>query len=173
MTTLYSFVVKRLVLFDIIFLASLYTIRILAGGTATGVPVSEWFLAFSLFFFLSLALVKRFSELAELRKSKVDKAHGRGYLPVDLELISSMGAASGYISILVLALYIHNEKSAELYRYPELIWLLCPLILYWISRVWLLAHRGEMHEDPIVFAIKDKVSYFTGIIALAIMGFAI
>ncbi len=169
----YSLRLKQIVLIDILVLASLYTIRILAGGFAADVRVSEWLLAFSLFFFLSLACIKRFSELFVLRQSNRHEAKGRGYVASDLEQISQFGSASGYISVLVLALYVSGRDVAALYSHPQVLWLTCPLVLYWISRVWLIAHRGKLHDDPIVFAIRDKTSYVVGLIALALMYLAI
>ena len=170
LTLAYSFYLKQIVLLDVLVLALLYSARIAAGAMAITVPLSQWLLAFSMFLFLSLALVKRFSELHELRLSKKPAAKGRGYLSGDLEQLASLGAASGYISALVLALYINSHEVTALYSHPTILWLICPGILYWISRVWLLAHRGKMHQDPIVFAIKDKVSYllaaFIGVIML-------
>lgn len=172
LTTIYSFWLKRLTVIDIILLAGLYTIRILAGGEAAGVPVSQWLLGFSMFFFLSLACVKRYSELLGSKKKNVVAIDGRGYRVADLELLSSFGSASGYISVMVLALYINSNDVQVLYHTPNLLWLICPLLLFWISRVWLLAHRDEMHDDPIVFAIRDGVSYVVGFIAFLILFFA-
>ena len=169
LTLSYSLRLKQIVLIDILVLASLYTIRILAGGFATEVRVSEWLLAFSMFFFLSLACVKRFSELFVLRQSNKHEAKGRGYVASDLEQIAQFGSASGYLSILVLALYVSSKEVANLYAHPGVLWLGCPLLLYWISRVWLIAHRGKLHDDPIVFAIRDRVSYAVGILALMLM----
>lgn len=168
----YSLRIKRIPIFDIVLLASLYTIRLLAGGVATNIVVSPWLLAFSMFFFFSLACVKRYSELFQLRKRSEVNARGRGYVASDLEQVISFGAASGYIAVLVLALYVHSDDVKALYSRPQLLWLVCPLLLYWISRTWLLAGRGELHEDPIVFAITDKVSYVVGILALVVIFFA-
>lgn len=169
LTLSYSLRLKQIVLVDILVLASLYTIRILAGGEATEIRVSEWLLAFSMFFFLSLACVKRFSELFVLRQSNKSEAKGRGYVAADLEQIAQFGSASGYLSILVLALYVSGKEVAALYSHPGVLWLGCPLLLYWISRVWLIAHRGKLHDDPIVFAIRDRVSYIIGAAALLLM----
>jgi len=116
-----------------------------------------------MFIFLSLALVKRYAELREARmKGKSQKTRGRGYYPDDLEMIASLGASSGYLSVMVLALYIQDGSTAVLYHYPQLIWLACPLLLFWITRVWMLTHRGLMHDAPVVFAIKDRVSLCIG-----------
>lgn len=169
----YSMKLKRIVLVDIFILALLYTLRIISGGIAAELVVSAWLKAFSMFFFLSLALVKRFSELLTIEDKENGKASGRGYLASDLEMLASMGTASGYLAALVLALYINNEDVIKLYSNPGALWLICPLILYWTSRVWLLAHRGKMHEDPIVFAITDKTSYFIGALSSLIVYLAV
>jgi 4-hydroxybenzoate polyprenyltransferase len=161
LTLSYSLRLKQIAVLDVVVLAGLYTIRIIAGSAATGVVPSPWLLAFSLFFFFSLAMVKRFSELDGLRQRNGDKVT-RGYYASDREQIASFGSASGYMAVLVLALYINSDAVVILYRQPIVLWLICPLLLYWISRVWLLAHRGEMHDDPVVFAIRDRVSYVVG-----------
>lgn len=160
---IYSLYVKRIVLADVFMLAVLYTTRIIAGAVAIAVPTSQWLLAFSVFLFLSLAFVKRYSELNALRLKDMELAKGRGYLVIDFELLSSLGAASGYLAVLVFALYINSPEVGVLYRAPEYLWLFCLVLLYWISRVWIIAHRGQMHEDPIVFALKDRVSYGVGV----------
>jgi 4-hydroxybenzoate polyprenyltransferase/phosphoserine phosphatase len=158
MTLAYSTLLKRLAMVDVVVLAGLYTARIVAGAAAIQVHLSFWLLAFSMFLFLSLALVKRYAELHAMLKLGVAEPRGRGYMTDDLALISSLGAASGYLAVLVLALYIQDHTTAVLYRTPELIWLACPLLLFWISRMWLEAHRGNMHDDPVVFAARDRVS---------------
>ncbi|MBX7143043.1 MAG: UbiA family prenyltransferase [Oligoflexia bacterium] len=168
-TLAYSLRLKQIVLVDILTLAALYTVRIIAGGAAAGVAVSEWLLAFSMFFFMSLACVKRYSELLILRQHNKQEAKGRGYVASDLEQIGQFGSAAGYLSVLVLALYVNSHDVSALYSRPQVLWLVCPLLLYWISRIWLIAHRGKLHEDPIVFAIHDKVSYVVGLLAVFIM----
>lgn len=173
LTLAYSFKLKQLPILDVLTLAGLYTIRIVAGAAAIAVPVSFWLLAFSLFIFLSLAFIKRFSELKAARlKGHDGLLRGRGYTHQDLELVSSMGAGAGYLSVLVMALYIQDAHTANLYRTPEVIWLACPVLLYWISRAWLIAHRGEMHDDPIVFAIKDRTSWLIGVVFLTVFSLA-
>lgn len=163
LTLAYSFWLKRRMAMDVIVLAMLYTSRIVAGTFAFSTRLTFWMLAFSMFIFLSLALVKRYAELREARmKGKNQKTRGRGYYPDDLEMISSLGAASGYLSVMVLALYIQDAATASMYHYPQLIWLACPLLLFWITRVWMLTHRGLMHDDPVVFAIKDRASLMIG-----------
>ncbi|MGF6900981.1 UbiA family prenyltransferase [Paraburkholderia sp. GAS348] len=158
LTLAYSMFLKRQVMVDVVVLAMLYTIRIVAGTVAIGAHLTFWLLAFSMFIFLSLALVKRYAELHSMMARGLMKTRGRGYIASDLPLISSLGTSSGYLAVLVLALYIQDAKTASLYRHPQVIWLACPLLLYWVSRTWIIAHRGLMHDDPIVFAARDRVS---------------
>jgi 4-hydroxybenzoate polyprenyltransferase/phosphoserine phosphatase len=161
----YSLYLKRRMAIDVISLAMLYTSRIVAGAAALRFPLTFWLLAFSMFIFLSLALVKRYAELHEARRNgRMEKTRGRGYYPDDLEMIASLGAASGYLSVMVLALYIHDDATANLYGHPQIIWLACPLLLFWITRVWMLTHRGLMHDDPVVFAARDKTSLIIGLL---------
>jgi 4-hydroxybenzoate polyprenyltransferase/phosphoserine phosphatase len=168
-TLAYSLYLKQVMVLDVLVLASLYTVRIFGGSLAVGIPTSSWLFTFSMFLFLSLALVKRLSEVRRLRLSHAEAAPGRGYLASDYEQLSSLGVASGYISVLVLALYITSREVTGLYRFPERLWLLCPVMLYWVSRVWLLAHRGQVNEDPLVFALRDKVSYAVGLVAALVV----
>ncbi|MBO9663794.1 UbiA family prenyltransferase [Dokdonella sp.] len=158
LTLAYSLSIKRVAVLDVVALAALYTIRIIAGTVAIGIDASFWLLAFSMFLFLSLAMIKRYTELRGLLADGRSHASGRGYSVEDLPLVQSLGAASGYLSVLVCALYINSTASELLYGRPQVLWLLCPLLLYWISRAWLIAHRGEMHDDPVVFAVTDPVS---------------
>lgn len=173
LTLAYSFKLKRIVMVDVITLATLYTVRIIAGGVVLGLDLTFWLLAFSMFIFLSLALVKRYAELYEARKLGVEKTRGRGYQPSDLELLSSLGASSGYLSVLVLSLYINETSTASMYSHPTLIWLACPLLLYWISRTWMITHRGLMHDDPVVFALKDRASQIIGVLFILVFWLAI
>jgi 4-hydroxybenzoate polyprenyltransferase len=165
LTTAYSLWIKRVVLLDVFVLAGLYTIRLIAGHAATDIVYSSWLLVFSMFIFLSLALVKRYVELAGTEQLK----SGRGYNPGDMEIVASLGTGSGYLAALVLALYVNSQQVVALYQHPNLLLLLCPLLLYWVSRVWLLAHRGQMHDDPVYFAVKDPASYIIGLLVLATM----
>lgn len=165
----YSFHLKQVAVADVIILAALYTIRIFAGATAAQVPLSDWLLVFSLFIFLSLALVKRASELEMLREQQQKSTRGRGYQVGDREIVTSLGSASGYLAVLVLALYITSDDVVALYSHSRRLWGLIPLLLYWISRVWLLTQRGQMHEDPVVFALKDKTSYAVGALTAVVM----
>lgn len=168
-TVLYSFFVKKYVVADVLFLAGLYSIRVFAGGTATGIQISPWLLAFSMFLFLSLAIVKRLSELTLLLRLEKREVAGRGYLSDDLPMLQSMAAASGYLSVLVLALYVNSFDVRVLYHSPELLWLLCPVLLFWISRVMILSQRGMMNDDPVVFALTDRVSLLTGLVGCCII----
>jgi 4-hydroxybenzoate polyprenyltransferase len=160
-TTLYTFWLKQVPLIDVITLGLLYTGRVVAGGAATYVLPSPWILAFSLFFFVSLAFVKRYAELHALRRRE-SSLKTRGYYPSDLELITIFGVASGYMAVLVAALYINGDYAVGIYRHPAILWLICPLLLYWVSRMWMLAHRGEMNEDPVLFAVRDPASWVLG-----------
>lgn len=156
MTLGYSFFFKRTLLFDVIVLAALYTSRIVAGSAALDIPRSPWLLAFSVFVFFSLALVKRYVELGQVKDVTMELSErARGYRQVDRETLAQFGIASGLMSVLVLALYIDSDRVRELYAYPEVIWLLCPLMLYLITRIWVLARRDEMSADPVLFAIRD------------------
>lgn len=166
-TTAYSIHLKRRVLVDIALLAGLYTIRLLAGGAATGIPLSVWLLAFSIFLFFSLAAVKRQAELVDSSRSGKLGASGRGYRVEDLPILSMMAVAAGYVSVLVLALYINSPAVARLYASPPALWGICGLLLYWVSRMVLVTHRGEMHDDPIVYAARDPVSRACFVLILA------
>ena len=166
-TLAYSLKLKRLMAVDVIVLAMLYTARIIAGVAAFSLTLTFWILAFSMFIFLSLAMVKRYAELRDARVREVTTlARGRGYYPGDLDMIASLGASSGYLAVMVLALYIQDVKTTELYVTPHVIWLACPLLLFWVTRVWMLTHRGEMNEDPVVFAIRDRISQMIGAVFL-------
>lgn len=164
----YSLRFKSIVLFDVLVLAGLYTMRVIAGGAATEVTPSFWLLAFSMSIFLSLALVKRYTELLVMQDTGQEKNHARGYQTGDLNVLMSLGTASGYMAIVVLAFYINSIDIRKLYAYPELFWLLCPLLLYWISRLWLGASRNKIHDDPLVFALRDRVSQYVVLISAAI-----
>lgn len=160
LTLSYSFALKRLMVLDVMVLGVLYAIRLVAGATAVAVPLSFWLLAFSMSLFFSLALLKRYSELIALRRQGVLKrTRGRGYHVEDIEMLASLGSASGYGAVLVLALYINSTTTSVLYHEPRYIWLACPALLYWLTRAWMLAHRGQMHDDPVVFAARDKASW--------------
>lgn len=169
----YSLKLKRLLLVDAVALAGLYTLRIIAGAGAVTVALSFWLLLFSVFLFLSLAFVKRYAELDALRRQQKLQALGRGYRVEDLAVLQSFGTAAGYLSVLVLALYINSPEIQSLYSRPKAIWMLCVLMLYWISRVWMTAHRGSMHDDPVVYALRDRVSLGIGLLAAITIAVAI
>ncbi len=163
-TLAYTFFLKSKVIVDCIALGGLYTLRVIAGSAAATLPLSFWFLAFSLFLFLSLAFLKRFSELRTLVQAGREDSRGRGYLASDLPIVQSMGIASGFASVLVLALYINGDTVLRLYSRPEWLWLTVPVHLYWVSRMWMQAQRGNMHDDPVLFALKDRYSVFCGVL---------
>lgn len=166
-TTFYSWRLKQIALLDVMTLAGLYAIRILAGTAAYGVETSPWLLAFSIFIFFSLAVVKRYAELHEVSKEDPTElqARGRGYFASDIPLLAAFGASSGCVSVLVLALYINSEKVVQFYKNPEALWLLCPLLLYWIARIWLLASRGQLSDDPLEFSVRDPQTWLIGLLS--------
>ena len=159
-TLAYSLYLKRQLIIDICLLAGLYTLRIVAGSAATDIPLSVWLLAFSVFFFFSLAALKRQAELVDGVAAGKVTAHGRGYHVGDLPIVSSMAIASGYLSVLVMAFYLNSPAVRQLYDYPAALWGTCLVLLYWISRMVMKTHRGKMHDDPVVFAVTDNVSRF-------------
>jgi len=159
LTLSYSLYFKRVVLLDVILLGALYTVRIVAGAAAIDVEISSWLLAFSMFVFFSIALVKRSSEILILKKISGQRVEGRDYRLTDYPTLKAMGIATGYLSVLVLALYIDSAAVTEIYTNPTRLWLLCPLMLYWISRLWIKTARGEMHDDPLMFSLRDQVSW--------------
>jgi 4-hydroxybenzoate polyprenyltransferase len=163
----YSLSLKKEVLLDVFTLASLYTLRIIEGGLAAAVPLSVWLLAFSMFLFLSLAFIKRYAELVIMRSVDGDQAKARSYEPSDADLLVSKGTASGYAAVLVLSLYIGSGAVKVLYSTHAVLWLVCPLLLYWISYLWLVAHRGKMHHDPLIFAVRDRTSRILILLMLA------
>jgi len=172
-TTAYTYILRKYWILDVVTLAILYTIRIIAGGIATGLELTFWILAFSMFIFFSLAMVKRYAELLQMNSHGLeDSIFGRGYMKTDSNMIASMGSSSGYIAVAVLALYINDLSSSVLYKHPEVIWAACPVMLYWVTRIWMLAQRGMIHNDPLVFAINDTGSIIVGIVILSIFWMA-
>jgi 4-hydroxybenzoate polyprenyltransferase len=165
-TVLYSTVLKSKLMLDVVVLAWLYTHRVLAGGIATGIPISAWLLAFSMFIFVSLAFAKRYIELRQT--SKGGQLKSRGYHTQDLEMVGSMGTAAGYIAVLVFCLYIDSPMVTDRYRSPMLLWFVCPILIYWISRIWFLSHRGLMQDDPVKFALTDRRSWVCGVLVTVI-----
>lgn len=174
LTTAYTAALKRMLLIDVLALAGLYTVRVIAGAAATQIEVSFWLLAFSVFFFLSLALVKRYVELDTTAETDKAKISGRGYRVTDRQVLAESGIAATFSSVLVLALYIDSDQVKMLYERPYLIWLLCPIVLYLSLRIWVLARRGEMHEDPVVFILSDwrsQVMVLAGALLVAAAAF--
>ena len=163
LTIAYSRSLKRIMALDTIVLAGLYTVRIIGGAYACALVPTFWILAFSMFLFLSLAMLKRYAELlGAYTNGETAQTKGRGYVPSDLGIVANLGIAAGYLSVLVLALYIQDVRTVQMYHASELIWLACPLLLFWISRIWMITHRGLMDDDPVLFAIKDRVSLLIG-----------
>ncbi len=159
LTMLYSLYLKKVALLDVFVLSSFYSFRILAGALISATPLSQWFLAFSMFFFLSLAMAKRYSELLHANDLVASGKSGRGYHVQDRELLLSFGVGSSFASVVILSLYVQSQDVRVLYLSPECLLFLCPIVLYWLGRTWLLAHRGELKEDPVTLAIRDRVSY--------------
>ena len=164
----YSLFLKSTVLLDTLMLACLYTLRIVAGAAAANVPLSFWMLLLSIFLFLSLACVKRYAELDGLRRRDQLQAADCGYEVRDLPILQNLGCSSGYLSVLVLALYVNSPDVEALYRHPRIICALCLLLLFGISRIWMMAQRGAMRDDPVIFALKDGPSIGIGCLAVLI-----
>jgi len=167
-TLAYSLYLKRIALVDVLVLSGLYTLRLQAGSAATQTPISHWLAGFSVFLFLSLAIVKRFAELENLRASNSPPKNGRGYLVADIEQLRSFGTSSAYAAVVVFSIYISSQSVMTLYRQPSLLWLMVPLMLLWLSRVWLLASRGQLNEDPVVFALTDWMSLLIGVAVVVV-----
>ena len=169
LTTAYTFWLKRRMLIDVMVLAGLYTGRIIAGAVAVNVPLTLWLLAFSMFLFLSLAFVKRYSELIHVEHAGGEDLAGRGYRVSDLRIIESVGPASGYLCVFVFCQYLDSPMVRSLYARPHVLWLVAPLLLYWVTRIWFVARRRELHQDPVVYAIADRVSQLTGLLAALVV----
>jgi 4-hydroxybenzoate polyprenyltransferase len=167
LTLLYSLSLKEKLFLDVLVLAGLFTHRVLTGAMAADVVVSPWLLAFSMFIFLSLAALKRYAELLSARGRDVQQVSRRGYEVADLELVQTVGLTSGYLAVLVIGLYVSSSDVRVLYPRPEILWLVCPLLLYWVSRLWFLARRGLVSEDPVLYAATDRASYVVGALVLA------
>lgn len=159
----YSIRLKEAVMLDVVTLASFYTMRLLAGSAATDIPISHWLLNFSTFFFLGLAMVKRYTELLRIVGKNQNSLHGRGYMGEDKIPVLIMGVCSSLLSILIMALFFSSDDVRVLYRTPSILWMITPILLFWTGRVWLLTHRGQMNDDPVVFAVKDRISLACGI----------
>ena len=162
-TLAYSTYFKRIPLVDVLILSGLYTLRLLAGSAATGTYISHWLAGFSVFLFFSLAIAKRFAELESLLATNSVPKNGRGYLLADIEQLRSFGTSSAFAAVVIFAIYISGRDVTMLYRDPALLWLIMPLMILWLCRVWLLASRGELHEDPVVFALTDRMSLLIGV----------
>jgi 4-hydroxybenzoate polyprenyltransferase/phosphoserine phosphatase len=172
-TLAYSLYLKRVELVDVVMLSGLYTLRLLAGSAATQSHISTWLAGFSVFLFFSLAIVKRFAELENLRSSGAAPRNGRGYLVADLNQLRSFGTSSAFAAVVVFAIYISSREVTALYRRPEMLWLIMPLMILWLCRVWLLASRGNLNEDPLVFALTDRMSLLIGVAAAAVVVVAV
>jgi 4-hydroxybenzoate polyprenyltransferase len=166
---LYTLYLKKLALLDVFVLSSFYSFRIVAGALISATPLSQWFLAFSMFFFLSLAMAKRYSELLHASDLVKTGKSGRGYHTGDRELLLALGVGSSFSAVVIFSLYVHSRDVLLLYSSPELLFLLSPIVLYWLSRNWLLAHRGELKEDPVTLAIRDPVSYGVAAISAVVI----
>lgn len=173
LTLAYSLVLKRRMLIDVIVLGGLYTIRVLGGVMAAGQAQSQWLLMFSLFLFLSLAAVKRCSELVARREAGKSAPPGRGYMIQDLAVLFPLAAAAGYGAVLVVTLYLSSPEVVRLYSHPARMWLICPLLIYWISRVLVISNRNELHDDPVIFALTDRVSWLLGVLVAAIVAVSV
>lgn len=169
LTILYSWQIKKIVLLDVFLLSGFYTFRIWAGGLVSETPLSSWFIAFSLFFFLSLAMAKRNSELMHADRLVREGNSGRGYVPEDREVLAMIGIGSCFAAVVILALYANSPEVHALYRAPQRLIFLCPIMLYWLSRVWLKAFRGELNADPVTFALRDRISWILAAIAAAVL----
>lgn len=173
LTAAYSVRIKRLLFLDVLALAALYTVRIIAGTAAIAVTLSPWLLAFSMFLFFSLALMKRTSELDSLRGRAPEAAAGRAYEFDDASTLVALGAASACTAVLVLALYVSAPEVSALYSHPVFLWGLSPLFLYWLGRLWIVARRGYLEGDPLLYAARDRASYAVGLAALLIVWLAL
>ncbi|MEQ8640699.1 MAG: UbiA family prenyltransferase [Alphaproteobacteria bacterium] len=169
----YSLILKRKTFIDVVTLACLYTVRVLIGSAAAEIPVSQWFIIFSIFFFMALAIIKRQREIARVDDAGHKQADGRNYFAEDRAVLSALAAASGFAAVVVFALYLSSAEVAASYSRPELLWGLCPVIIYWLGRMLLLANRGHIHDDPVVFALTDRVSLATGALFMAIVIWAV
>ena len=158
-TSLYTFLLKKVVLLDVLLLAGLYTLRIAAGGSAVHVEVSPWLLAFSLFIFTSLAFLKRYTELMDTIEREGRVVSGRGYRVGDADFVRVVGPSLGLLAVFVFTLYLNSEEVTRLYTAPGRLWFVAPVLLYWVARMWLKGHRGHMHDDPILYSVKDPASY--------------
>lgn len=168
LNVIYSLWLRGKVILDVLLLGLFYTLRLILGGAVANVPLSPWLLSFSMFLFMSLAFVKRHAELIIPSDKKVAASNGRGYQPADASFILTIGSTLGFIAILVFVLYLNSPEIRLLYKQPDRLWLLVPMMIYWISYLWLMAHRGKVHADPVVFMLRDKTSYVTACLACVV-----
>jgi 4-hydroxybenzoate polyprenyltransferase len=173
LTTAYSFSLKRKMIIDVVVLAMLYTIRVVGGAVAVSIMPSEWLLAFSMFMFTALALIKRYVELAALLDDDRPDPSNRNYKTADLPIVAALAAAAGFNAVTVFALYVTSPKVQTLYNHPALLWVICPILMYWIARALMMAHRRLLDDDPIVFALKDRISRITALTIGAILVVAV
>lgn len=159
----YVFHFKQKAILDVVVLTGLYGIRLFAGGEAMGVPISPWLMAFATFIFLSLALMKRYTEIIVHLQTDKNLA-GRGYILSDLPTLQNLSASSGYVAVMVFALYINSPIVGSLYSHPDWLWFICIVLIYWISRIQLIANRGDMHHDPVIFAATDRASQISALL---------
>lgn len=172
-SSLYSLIIKKIIILDICTLAILYTIRIISGGIVMEINLSVWLLAFSLFFFFSLASIKRQAELIDLTKRGKLKSLNRGYRTTDLPVISMSALGAGYISVLIMAFYVNSPEVIKLYSQPQALWGICIILLFWLTKISLITQRGEMYYDPIVFAVKDFISQICFILIIIFISIGI
>jgi 4-hydroxybenzoate polyprenyltransferase len=169
LTLSYSLYIKRLLMLDVVVLVCLYGLRVVAGGVVASVPLSEWLIGFCAFLFLGLALVKRTAELKMLAEKPGMQLAGRGYRAEDLHALQALAGAAGFGSVLVLALYLNSEAVKLLYRHPMVLWSVVPILVFWIGRIVIIAGRGEIHEDPMVFAVTDEASVAAGLLLVLVL----
>lgn len=173
LTLIYTLYAKRMMMIDVIILAVLYGMRVCAGGAALMIPLSEWLIAFCVFFFLSLALIKRAAELRHIISINQTEISGRGYRAEDYQSVQALAGASGFVSVLVISLYFNSEAVRSLYTAPYYLWGTGLVMLFWLGRILILTARGEMHDDPVVFAVTDRVSLVSGILVALFLGLSV
>jgi 4-hydroxybenzoate polyprenyltransferase len=162
----YSLYLKRKLMVDVVALAALYGIRVVAGGAAVGIALSDWLVGFCFFIFLSLALMKRTTEIMTLPEDTTGNVKGRGYRRADLPVLNALTTASGFVAVVILALYINSPEVKLLYNRPEVLWGICMILVYWLGRAFFLTGRCEMRQDPVVFAATDRISLLSGVLFL-------
>ncbi len=169
LTVLYSLYLKTKLMIDVVALGGLFTLRVIGGAAAIESELSFYLLSFSIFIFSSLAMVKRFAELDNLQKRNKLAARGRGYQVGDIESVRIIGISLGYMSVFIMGQYINSPLVTQYYNHPKFIWLLFPLLTFWLGRLWILASRGEVNEDPLIFTIKDTTSLLVVAVSVIIL----